>query len=64
MEAAAIFVIASILRVRAGGVMLMANSHDIPPQSEDEFYRAFDINRGIRTAIEALKILIETDRGN
>ena len=62
MEAAAIFVVASILRVRAGGVMLMANSHDIPPQSEEEFERAFDINRAIRTAIEALKIMIESDR--
>jgi uridine phosphorylase len=62
MEAAAIFVISSILRLRAGGVMLMANSHDVPVQSMEEFERLFDIDRVIRTAIEALKILIECDR--
>ena len=62
MEAAAIFVISSILRVRAGGVMLMANSHDVPFPGEEEFNKAFDINRGIRTAIEGIKILIEKDR--
>jgi len=65
MEAAAIFVIASIQRVRAGGVMLMASSHDNAPTTEAEmaeFERMFDIERVIRTAVEGLKVLIVNDR--
>jgi uridine phosphorylase len=65
MEAAALFIIASIHRKRAGGVMLMAGSADHAPQTEadlKEFNELFDIQRAIRTAIEAIKILIEKDR--
>ena len=65
MEAAAIFIIASIHRKRAGGVMLMAATSESAPQTEEERQRRaalFDIDRAIRTAIEGLKILIEKDR--
>ena len=65
MEAAVIFIISSIHRKRAGGVMLMAGSEDTQPQTEAEqaeFARLFDVDRVIRTAVEGLKVLIEADR--
>jgi uridine phosphorylase len=65
MEAAAIFIIASILRVRAGGVMLMAAPAEEQPQTEAEmeaFEKLFDVDRAIRTAIEGIKVLIVNDR--
>jgi uridine phosphorylase len=65
MEAAAIFIISSIQRVRAGGVMLMASSPDLAPKNEEErkaFEEKFNVDRAIRTAIEGLKVLIVQDR--
>lgn len=65
MEAATLFIISSIHRKRAGGVMLMAGSADHIPQTEEEiraFNELFDVHRAIKTAIEAIKILIEKDR--
>jgi uridine phosphorylase len=65
MEAAAIFVIASILRVRAGGVMLMSASPELAPNTPEEhaeFEKQFDVERAIRVAIEGLKVLIVNDR--
>jgi uridine phosphorylase len=58
MEASTLFVLASILRVRAGGVMMVG------VRTEDEEKRkAFHDQSGlIGTAIEAAKILIEQDR--
>jgi uridine phosphorylase len=66
MEASTIFIISSIHRKRAGGVMLMAGSPENAPQTEEEmeaFMALFDIDRVIRTAIEGLKVLIEKDKG-
>lgn len=65
MEAATLFILASIHRKRAGGVMLMAGSADNIPKTEEEkneFNRLFDIQRAIQTAIEAIKILIKKER--
>lgn len=65
MEAAALFIIASIHRKRAGGVMLMAGGTDHAPKTEEElkeFQELFDVKRAIQTAIEAIKILIQKDR--
>lgn len=65
MEAATLFIISSIHRKRAGGVMLMAGSSDHLPETEEEikeFNELFDVQRAIKTAIEAIKILIENDR--
>jgi uridine phosphorylase len=67
MESAAIFILSSIHRKRAGGLMLMASMFDPPPQTEEEekaFYALFDIDRVIRTAIAGLKVLIEQDRNH
>jgi uridine phosphorylase len=65
MESAVIFIISSIQRVRAGGVMLMASSPDLAPKTEEEkkaFEEKFNVDRAIRTAIEGLKVLIAQDR--
>lgn len=68
MEAAAIFIVAAIARVRAGGVMVMAG--DPPPDggpSVDDAVPKSDPGQPsleplIETAVEALRILIEADR--
>ncbi len=65
MEASVIFIISSINRKRAGGVMLLAGGSDYTPHTKGElkeFQRMFDIDRAIRTAIEGLKVIIEKDR--
>jgi len=65
MESSVIFILSSIHKKRASGVMLMAGSMDTQPKTEEEiqeFNRLFDVNRAIKTAIEGLKILIEQDR--
>jgi len=66
MEAAALFILASIHRKRAGGVMMMAGGADHAPRTEEElqvFHELFDIHRAIKTAIEGIKILIQKDQG-
>jgi uridine phosphorylase len=65
MEAAAIFVICSIHRKRAGGAMLMLQIPDKIPTKPAEILKllkGFDEDRVIRVAVEGLKILIEQDR--
>lgn len=61
MEAAAIFILASIYRKRAGGVMVMVATDEGLPKDE-EGKKLFHGDRAIRTAIEAIKLLIEKDR--
>mgnify|MGYP001081937883 CR=1 FL=1 len=60
MEAAAIFIISSIHRVRAGGVMLMGSLEG--NETPEERMALWDINRAIRVGIEGVKLLIEQDR--
>jgi uridine phosphorylase len=68
MEAASIFVLSSIYRTRAGGVMLMAKLDLDDEEHFDEDsgkdMEMFDINRVIKVAIEGLKVLIARDRKN
>lgn len=65
MECAAIFIICSVLKKRASGVMLVADSPAVKqsPEGASGLGAALpDIDRAIRTAIEGVKILIEQDR--
>lgn len=65
MEAAAIFILSSIYRKRAGGVMVMASLEEAQNLTEEEIEKMralFDVDRAIRVAIEGLKLLIEKDR--
>lgn len=62
MEAATIFVVCSVLKKRAGGVMLVAGNQELPPLSPEERAKLTDLDPLLRTAVEALKILIEKDR--
>ncbi len=67
MEASAIFILASIHRVRAGGVMLMAASPELAPKTEEEmkaFDEIFTVDRVIKAAIEGLRVLIAQDKKN
>jgi uridine phosphorylase len=61
MEAATLYIVASTLRVRAGGIMMVAGHPDQRRMTPEEAARC-DIERVIRTAIEGLKVLIERDR--
>ena len=61
MEAATLFIVASTLRVRAGGVMLIfQNLGHLPPSEED--LRNGDVERVIDVAIAGLRRLIAADR--
>jgi len=67
IEASTIFVLSSIHRKRAGGVMLMASISEKPPETPEEFAdfkSRFDISRPIQVAIEGLKTLIQQDIQN
>jgi uridine phosphorylase len=60
MESAAIFILASIHRKRAGGVMMMVAAGEGLPDDE-EGKELFHGDRAIRAAVEGVKILIEMD---
>ncbi len=60
MEAASIFVLSSIYRKRAGGIMLIGWNQEGPHPEE----HVSDLEPLIRTAVEAVKILIERDKQN
>ncbi len=65
MESSALFILSSIYRKRAGGVMLVINESDLAEVDEDDDAKhmaEFDADRVIKVAVEALKILIEADR--
>ena len=65
MEAAAIFILSSIYRKRAGGAMLIINNSDLAELSPDDTSRQmaeFDPERVIQVAVEGLKILIARDK--
>jgi uridine phosphorylase len=67
MEASTIFVLSSIHRKRAGGVMLMFSMSEPSPETPEEIADVtvrMDINRPIQIAIEGLKTLIQQDREN
>lgn len=62
MEAAAIFTVASIHRVRAGGVMLMAGNLEMAKEELEAAVATLTLDELLRTAVEALRVLIERDR--
>ena len=64
METAAILILSSIHKKRAGGVMLMAGSEPFlnsDDSKKHDFEARFDIHRAIRVAIEGVRILIQKD---
>jgi len=61
MEAATLFIVASTLRVRAGGVMLIFQNLDHQPPSEEDL-RNDDVERVIDVAVAGLRRLIAADR--
>lgn len=67
MEASTLFILSSIYRKRAGGVMLMFSMTEPSPETPEEIADVtarMDINRPIQVAIEGLKILIQQDQQN
>ena len=61
MEASAIFVIAAIHRVRAGGLMVCFGAPDMTPEEIEASADQFSLDPLIDTAVEALRVLIERD---
>ncbi len=61
MEAAAIFIVASILRVRAGGVMVCFGAPDMTPEEAAASAGRFTLEPLLDTAVEALRVLIARD---
>jgi len=62
MEAAAIFVVSSVLKKRAGGIMLVVDNQELPRLPPEELARRSDLDPLIRTAIEGVKNLIKKDQ--
>ena len=63
MESSAIFVLASIYRKRAGGVMLVINESELGEETgADKHMKEFDAESVIKVAIEGFKKLIQADR--
>ncbi|HZQ05670.1 MAG TPA: uridine phosphorylase [Anaerolineae bacterium] len=63
MEASTLFIVSSVLRKRAGGIMMIAGHPDQRPMTDEELARC-DLDLLLRAAIEGLKVLIEQDRAN
>ncbi len=63
MECAAIFLAAAVRRVRAGAVLLVCNNHAWDRQ-EQPVEEDFNVDPMLKTAVEALKLLITEDRKN
>jgi uridine phosphorylase len=61
MEASTLFIVASTLRVRAGGAMLIFQNLDHQPPTEEDLANA-DVERVIAVAIAGLRRLIAADR--
>jgi uridine phosphorylase len=61
MEASAIFIIAAIQRVRAGGLMVCVGNPDMSDAEVRESMADFSLDPLIDTAVEALRVLIEHD---
>jgi uridine phosphorylase len=62
MEASTIFIICSIYKKKAGGVMLMAGNetpNSAMGEETQDFKNLFNVDRAIRVAIEGIKVLIE-----
>ena len=62
MESSALFILSSIYRKRAGGVMLVINESElaeIAADDDDKHMGEFDADNVIRVAIEGFKILID-----
>lgn len=62
MEAAAIFIVAAIARVRAGGIMVCAGAPDMTPEEAEASMKDFTIDPVIDTAVAGLRVLIARDR--
>lgn len=63
MESAALFIVASTLKVKAGSVFLTVANQEREKQNLENPI-VHDTDRAIKTAVEALKILISNDKAN
>jgi len=61
MEAAALYIVAATLGVRAGGIMMIAGHHDMAPMTAEE-EKAIAIDNLLPTAVEGVRELIARDR--
>jgi len=63
MEASALFIVAAIHRVRAGGLMVCVGNPDMTAEEAAASMVGFTLDPLIDTAVEGLRVLIEQDGG-
>ena len=61
MEAAALYIVSSVLRVRAGGLMMVMGHPDQSPMTPEE-WEASKVDHLLPVAIEGMKEIIRRDR--
>ncbi len=61
MEAAALYIVAATLRVRAGGIMMILGHHDMAPMTQEEETRG-SLDNLLPAAIAGMRDLIARDR--
>lgn len=61
MEAAAIFIVAATLHIRAGGIMMIAGHHDQSPMTDAEIERC-SVDAVVDAAVAGFRLLIASDR--
>jgi uridine phosphorylase len=61
MEAAALYIVAATLRVRAGGIMLILGHHDQSPMTEEELAKG-SMDNLLPAAVAGMRELIARDR--
>ncbi len=61
MEAAALYIVASTLRVRAGGIMMILGHWDMAEMTDDEIERG-SVDNLLPAAIAGMRELIARDR--
>ncbi len=61
MEAAALYIVAATLRVRAGGIMMILGHHDQSPMTEEELAKG-SLDNLLPAAIAGMRELIARDR--
>jgi uridine phosphorylase len=63
MESSALFILSSLYRKRAGGVMLVINESELAEETgEDKHMKEFDADSVIKVAVEGIKNLIQLDK--
>lgn len=62
MESSALFIVASVLRVRCASILLLCRNREREDEMDTGFVRVTDVTPAIETAVEALRAVIKNDK--